>query len=355
MLQKKSKEVMDTQKLEKQEKDEKKEKLTGTLYLVSTPIGNDDDITLRALKVMNKCDAVICEEAKVGARTLHKYNITKKMELLNEQNENEMTPEMLKWLMDGKNLALISDCGTPVFADPGYKLVQSCINKEIDMVVVPGASSIMAAVVRSGFSLTQFLYAGFLDRDKEVRLQQLKNIQHEPRTVVLLETPYRLMPLLEACKKVMPKRRAYLGCNLTMRYETHHYGTFEELYAKFWEKRFKGEFVIVFQGHFGKKDESWKPRRDFAKSRSGDRRFSDRGRSGDRRFNDRRSGDRRYGDRDRKYGDRDRRSDGGKRYDRPKKKQSYDSRTDMRSYDSSKDEGGFSPRGKSKYSGRRRG
>jgi 16S rRNA (cytidine1402-2'-O)-methyltransferase len=235
------------------DKDQKKEKkVMGTLYLVSTSIGNDDDITLRALDVLKNSDLVVCEEPKVGGRILKVYNLTQRMELLNEQNEQEMTFEIMKYLKQGKKIALISDCGTPVFADPGKLLVKAALQSDqVNIVVVPGATSIMTALVRSGFDIDKFLYAGFLDRDRSVRFEEIIKLRDEPRTVVLLETPYRLMPVLEAFKALMPERRAYIGCNLTMKYETHHYGTFEELYNKFSDMHFKGEFVIVFEkNHF---------------------------------------------------------------------------------------------------------
>ncbi len=221
---------------------------TGTLYIVSTPIGNDDDITMRALKVLKSCDIVVCEEAKVGARTLHTYNLQQKMELLNEQNEVNKTDELIELLESGKNLSLISDCGTPVFADPGLKLVQSAIKKNLKIVVVPGPTSIMTGLVRCGFTLDQFLYAGFLSRMKKDRAAQLTRLKDEAKTVVILETPYRIMPLLEAAKVIMPDRNAYIGCNLTMTFETNHYGTFAELHEKFSTFKFKGEFVVIFEG-----------------------------------------------------------------------------------------------------------
>lgn len=233
--------------MEFEQSTESKPARQGTLYIVSTPIGNDDDITLRALKMLKSSDIVICEEAKVGARTLHKYNLSQKMELLNEQNEIEKTKEMLKLLEDGRTLSLISDCGTPLFADPGFLLVQAAIKHDYKVVVIPGVSSIMTAIVRSGFNIDQFLYAGFLSRKNEERILQLRHLSEETRTVVLLETPYRLQTFLEAASRVMPNRKAYLGCNLTMHYETHHYGTFSELYKKFTDMKFKGEFVVCFE------------------------------------------------------------------------------------------------------------
>lgn len=218
----------------------------GVLYVVSTPIGNDDDITIRALKVLRSVNIVVCEEPKVGARVLHKYNLVQKMELLNEQNELTKTPEIVELLEKGKNIALICDGGTPVFADPGLLLVQTCIKKDIPIKVIPGVTSLMTALVRSGFSLNQFLYAGFLSRKKEERLLQLRRLSSENRTVVIFETPYRLIPLLEDAAKIMPDRKAYIGCNLTMPYETHHYGTFKELFDRLKDKHFKGEFVVCF-------------------------------------------------------------------------------------------------------------
>jgi len=220
----------------------------GTFYLVSTPIGNDDDITLRAIKVLKLCDIIVCEELKIGGHILKRHSITKVLESLNEQNEFEKSEEFIRELQNGKNIALISDAGTPVFADPGYVLVREAIRKNIKITVVPGPSSIMTALLYCGFSINQFLYAGFLSREREERFAQLKRLRDEARTVVLLETPYRLMPVLEAASKILGNRRAYIGCNLTMPFETHHYGTFSELYEKFEDLRFKGEFVIVFEG-----------------------------------------------------------------------------------------------------------
>lgn len=224
------------------------EKQKGILYIVSTPIGNQDDISLRALKILNNCDIVICEEIKTGARTLRNYNISKKLETLNEQNEEEKSFAILEMLKNGKRLALISDAGTPVFEDPGALLVRQALDSDIEVVVIPGPVSIMTALVRCGFSIKQFLYAGFLSRKTDERMAQLRRLSEESRTVAFLETPYRLLPILEAASKVMPGRRAYVGINLTMPYETHHYGTFKELYDKFSNQRFKGEFVICFEG-----------------------------------------------------------------------------------------------------------
>ena len=292
--------------MEENKKIEKK----GCLYIVSTPIGNWDDVTLRALKVLKSSDKVICEEGKVGGRLLKQYNIHQDIDLMNEQNEEEMSQELLFELEQGKKLALISDHGTPVLADPGLRLVKSAIRKNIEIVVVPGASSIMTALVQSGFSLSEFLYAGFLNRDRNIRIKEFEKLSKEKRTVVLLETPYRLLPILDAASRVMPFRNAFLGCNLTMPFETKHYGTFKDLYKKFEAMRFKGEFVIVFEGlpkDFVDDNRNWK-------SSSRDSRYSSK--SGG--YSSSKSG--RYSSGGKRY------SSGGKRYSsggRDNKKRGY--------------------------------
>jgi 16S rRNA (cytidine1402-2'-O)-methyltransferase len=230
----------------------RKKKEASILYIVSTPIGNEDDISLRALKVLKKVDAIICEEEKIGALLIKRHNFSAQLEQLNEHNEENYAPQLIERMENGETFALISDAGTPIFADPGRFLLQLALDAGVNIVVVPGASSIMTALVRSGFQSDVFTCAGFLSRTTEERLSQLQALALEPRTTILLETPYRLKQLLEAANKVMPDRKAYIGCNLTMAFEHHHYGTFSELFAKFTESPFKGEFVIVFEGHPGR-------------------------------------------------------------------------------------------------------
>lgn len=220
----------------------------GTLYVVGSPIGNVEDISVRALRVLKSCAVVFCEEFKVGARLLRAHRIDRPLESLNEHNEVEATERVLEYLRQGKDVALISDAGMPAIADPGLFLIRRLLQEGLPFVVVPGPSSILTALVRSGLSTDQFLFAGFLSRKPEERRRQLQALSEEPRTVILLETPYRLRQLLADAAAVMPQRRAYLGCNLTLPYETHHYGTFAELWQRFRQSRFRGEFVLCFEG-----------------------------------------------------------------------------------------------------------
>lgn len=225
----------------------------GKLYIVSTPIGNKDDFTIRAMNSLKRCDFVVCEELKVGARTLKQLNLSKELLPLNEHNEIESTKEILDRIKRGEKACLISDDGTPLIADPGNYFIKAALSQDIDIEVVPGVTSIITAIVRSGMPTNQFLFAGFLSRKTEEKFQEVKELSREKRTVVILETPYRLLTTLEILSKIMPNRKAYIGMNLTFPYETHHYGTFEELHNRFIDKEIKAEFVICFEGSdFGK-------------------------------------------------------------------------------------------------------
>jgi 16S rRNA (cytidine1402-2'-O)-methyltransferase len=286
----------------------------GELFVVSVPIGNNDDITIRAMHVLKFCDIVLCENFKEGKRILHSLKLDKDVEQLNEQNESFKIIEVMEWLKEGQKIALISDAGTPVFADPGFELVKACLKQKVQVSVIPGVSCIMTALVRSGFSLSQFTYAGFLSREAHDRHTELKELAKLRNTVVMLETPYRMMQILEACAEVMPNRNAYLALNLTMPFESHIYGTFREIFNKMSEQKIKAEFVICFEGagsaepafverpgqeRFGKNqaerfssDRRDTARREFDRPRErfSSRRDDDRRSGGDRGYSDRRPG-----------------------------------------------------------------
>ena len=174
----------------------------GKLYLVSTPIGNLQDISKRALSVLTEVDEVVCEEQRVGSTLMKRLGIDTPITLLNEHNETSQTTILLKSLKQGKTLALISDAGTPVFADPGLELVRGAIRLKASVIPVPGASSLMSALVCSGFSLNEFHYAGFLPRQTGVRLDRMKSLREIRTLLIILETPYRLNVLLKDLNKV---------------------------------------------------------------------------------------------------------------------------------------------------------
>lgn len=223
--------------------------MAGVLYLVATPIGNYEDMTFRALNVLRSVDLVVYEERREGERLLKHFQIEKPVASLNEHNEAAATEVILRHLKAGKQVALVSDCGTPVFSDPGQLLVRRAIENRIKIVPLPGASSLLPALTVSGFSIDQFLFYGWLSPKKERRRAELKQLMQERRTIVLMDTPYRLLPLLrDLAETFASTRRICIAFNLTMPDEQMFYGTALELYQQFSSKEIKGEYVIVIEG-----------------------------------------------------------------------------------------------------------
>jgi len=220
-----------------------------TLWIVSVPIGDTRDITLRALDILQESDAILCEDLKPARRLLHDLKIEKPLLPLNEHTEKDATQEALSLLREGKNLALISDAGTPLVSDPGHRLVQQSIEEGIDVSAIPGASSILAALVVSSFRADSFLFAGMLPREKGDRKRRAKELSLVKETVVLLEAPYRLPQLLDDLLDGFgPKRNACVAMNLTMPKERVARGTLLTLRDQFRAQPFKGEFVVVLEG-----------------------------------------------------------------------------------------------------------
>lgn len=224
--------------------------MSGTLYLVATPIGNYDDITLRALKVLREVDVVVYEERKAGYRLLSHYGIVDKVvESLNEHNEAAASFHIIEHLKKGRNVALISDAGTPVFSDPGQILVKKALEHNLKIVSIPGASSLLPALTLSGFPIDQFLFYGFLSPKSRRRLSELQQLRNERRTMVFMDTPYRLVALMKDLAEIFgANRRVCVAFNLTMPDEQIFRGAAAELYLLFKEKNLKGEFVVVVEG-----------------------------------------------------------------------------------------------------------
>jgi 16S rRNA (cytidine1402-2'-O)-methyltransferase len=221
----------------------------GTLYLVATPIGNFDDITVRALGVLKTVDVVVYEERREGERLLRHLGIQKPVESLNEHNESAATQVILGLLAKGKSVALVSDCGTPVFSDPGQLLVRRAIDMNFKIVPIPGASSLLPALTVSGFSIDRFLFYGWLSPKKERRRAELRQLVQEKRTIVLMDTPYRLLSLMSDLAEAFgDSRRLCVAFNLTLPDEQMFYGTPPALLKRFSAKEMKGEFVIVIEG-----------------------------------------------------------------------------------------------------------
>ncbi|HPR18374.1 MAG TPA: 16S rRNA (cytidine(1402)-2'-O)-methyltransferase [Candidatus Cloacimonadota bacterium] len=237
------------------------------LYVVATPIGNKDDITLRALQVLQEVDFVICEEYKPGSRVLNAYKIHKPLELLNEHNEKEQSKVLLdRLLINGESAALISDAGTPLFADPGNTLVWQCHQNGIQVVPVPGVSSMMTALMGSGLATESFLYYGFLPPNAEKRQEAIKKVPTH-LNVIFLEAPYRLKQLLRDFRKVAgDQRQAIIAYKLTQPEEQFFWGNLEELDIQTADLP-KGEFVFILKKlESGKKRNNFPMKRAFRKS-----------------------------------------------------------------------------------------
>ena len=217
----------------------------GILYIVATPIGNPQDISLRAKDVLNNVNRIICEERKIGSTLLRKLDIERKPLLeLNEHNEDSLAQEFMTFLINGENLALISDCGTPAFADPGATLVALALDYGVRVVPVPGASSLMALLSVVPVKLKEFHYAGFLPRKEEQRRAKLNQLRKLNTPLILMDTPYRLERTLQDIQKTFGKNCLItIGLNLTAEDEQVLHTTVEDVLKKCEGK--KAEFILI--------------------------------------------------------------------------------------------------------------
>lgn len=216
------------------------------LYLVSTPIGNKDDITLRALKILQSSDVIVCEELKPARRLLAGYDIQKELIPLNEHNENESARDVINLIQAGKQVALISDCGAPLFSDPGHLLVDLCIRNKIQVVPLPGGNSLIPALISSGFDIEKFYYYGWLSPNKTLRRKELKQLTGLKELLVILDTPYRLEQLISDVALVFGKQKSIaVGYKLTMEEEQILRGTAESVLKEIQANSLKGEFVLL--------------------------------------------------------------------------------------------------------------
>lgn len=223
------------------------------LYIVSTPIGNYEDITLRALRILKECDFIICEELKEARRLLSHYKIDKELFPLNEHNESESANELILKLLvpkgritKGKTAGLISDCGTPLFSDPGHLLVDLALQNRIDVIPVPGASSLLTALVGSGLDFEKFYFYGWLSPKKDIRRKQLLDLRKRRETIVLMDTPYRLKTLLEDIVKLLGANiPCVLAFELTKEKEKFYRGNAQNILSAVERENLKGEFVLI--------------------------------------------------------------------------------------------------------------
>lgn len=221
----------------------------GMLSLVTTPIGEYYDITYRALRTIEEAEFLVCEDVKETSKLLRFFGIKKELHLLNEHNEDDAVSECITNMLAGINVVLVSDCGTPAFADPGLKLVNECIKCGIKIDFIHGANSVISALTISGFDTSRFYFYGFLSPKKEIRNAELRSISNLTHPVILMDTPYRLKNIINDLLEVMPERSLFLAMNLSMDSEKQIRGTAgeieNELRRMFGEDKPKAEFVVV--------------------------------------------------------------------------------------------------------------
>jgi 16S rRNA (cytidine1402-2'-O)-methyltransferase len=218
------------------------------LYVVATPIGNLGDITLRALDVLKSVDLIAAEDTRHSGILLKHFGIKKPFISYHEHNEAARTAELAERLVRGQNVALITDAGTPGLSDPGLRLVCECIQRELPFTVIPGPSSILTAVLGSGFSTEKFSFRGFLPVKSGQRERELRAAAERRETVIFFESPYRLSKTLAACTDVMPDRQLCVARELTKKFEEFRRGTASELLAHYQAHPPKGEIVLVIAG-----------------------------------------------------------------------------------------------------------
>ncbi|MEG8947168.1 16S rRNA (cytidine(1402)-2'-O)-methyltransferase [Rosettibacter firmus] len=214
------------------------------IYIVATPIGNLEDITLRALNILRNVDFIICEDTRVTKILLDHYNIHKKLIVANAFNEANQINKIITEIKSGKSCALVSDAGTPLISDPGTKLINEAIKNNISIIPVPGPSALIAALSISGFPSSSFVFEGFLPQ-KKGRQKKLMELAEEERTIVLYESTYRIVKLLEEIKQYMPLRKIAVARELTKKFEEVWRGTADEILDSIKTKTVKGEFVVV--------------------------------------------------------------------------------------------------------------
>jgi 16S rRNA (cytidine1402-2'-O)-methyltransferase len=218
------------------------------LYVIATPIGNLGDITLRALASLKSADVIAAEDTRHSGLMLKHFEIKKPLISFHEHNEAMRTAQLVERLAAGENVALITDAGMPGLSDPGARLIRECIKSGLPFTIVPGPSSILTALVGSGFETEKFCFRGFLPVKSGQRQRELRAAAEREETTIFFESPYRLAKTLMASAEIMPEHRVCVARELTKKFEEFRRGTAGELLAFYSARAVKGEIVLVIEG-----------------------------------------------------------------------------------------------------------
>lgn len=218
------------------------------LYVVGTPIGNLNDITIRALQILKEADLIATEDTRHSGNLLRHFEIRKPLLSYHEHNEARRAVELVERLATGEKVALITDAGMPGLSDPGARLIRKCIEGDLPFTIVPGVSAITTALVGSGFQIERFCYRGFLPVKSGQRERELRAAAERPETTVFFESPHRIAKTLTACDELMPGRMACVARELTKKFEEFRRGSAAELLAHYTAHPAKGEITLLVAG-----------------------------------------------------------------------------------------------------------
>ena len=221
--------------------------MNGKLYLVATPIGNLEDITLRAINVLKNVDLIAAEDTRHTLKLLNYLEISKPMISCHRHNENEKLNKIIEKLKEGKNIAIVSDAGTPGISDPGEEVVKEAIKENIQIIPVPGACAAINALIASGIDTKEFYFLGFLPLNKKLRKEKLDEIKNINKTIILYEAPHKLLNTINDLENILENRQIVFAREITKIHEEFIRGTIKELKAKV--ENPKGEFVIIIEGN----------------------------------------------------------------------------------------------------------
>ena len=227
--------------------------MLGKLYIVATPIGNLEDITLRALKILKEIDLIAAEDTRQTLKLLNYYDIHKPLISYHRHNEDVKSDVLIEKLKQGNNIALVSDAGTPGICDPGEEIIRKAIENKIEVIPIPGACAMINALVASGIDTKEFIFLGFLPLNKKLRLQKLNEIENSDKTIILYEAPHKMEQTLKDLKQILNNRRIVLAREITKIHEEFIRKDINELIENI--ENIKGEMILIIERNLDKKEE----------------------------------------------------------------------------------------------------